>query len=74
MGVHIHPQNRPTFAANQPTPQEAQQAIRGYTAYYGTFKVDEKEKFVVYQSVGQVNLVGPVDRKRFYDTSAIGSF
>jgi len=69
MGVHIMPKVRPRFAANQPTPQEAQAALRGYTAYFGSFAVSDKEKdkFVVHHRFGQINPGGAVDAKRFYD-------
>src|SRR5262245_47822322 len=43
MGVHIMPKVRPRFAANQPTPEEAVAALRGYTAYFGSFTVSDKD-------------------------------
>src|SRR5216684_1932469 len=69
MGVHIQPKVRPRFAANSPTAQEAQAALRGYTAYFGSFTVSdkEKEKFVVHHRFGQINPGGEMDAKRFYD-------
>lgn len=68
MGVHIMPKERPKFAKQgEPTAEEAQQALRGYTAYYGPFKVDEAGKFVVHHRLGQINPGGVVDAKRFYD-------
>jgi len=69
MGVHIQPKVRPRFAANPPTGEEAQVALRGYTAYFGSFTVDDKadEKFVVHHRFGQINPGGAVDVKRFYD-------
>ena len=69
MGVHVMRKKRATFAANQPTPEEAQAALRGYSAYYGpyTVKEDENEKFVVHHRVGQISPGGQVDAKRFYD-------
>src|SRR5579863_10322298 len=50
MGVHIQPKVRARFAANAPTAEEAQAALLGYTAYFGSFTVNdkEKEKFVVH--------------------------
>ena len=48
MGVHIMPRNRPLFAANPPTAEEARAALRGYAAYFGSFTVGDKEKFVVH--------------------------
>ena len=69
MGVHVMPKNRTKFAANQPTPEEAQAALRGYSAYYGPYTVheDENEKFVVHHRAGQINPGGQADAKRFYD-------
>jgi hypothetical protein len=67
MGVHIMPRNRPRFATNMPTGDEVIAAMRGYTAYFGSFTVDDKDKFVVHHRVGQFNPGGEVDAKRFYD-------
>ena len=69
MGVHIMPRNRPRFASNVPTGEEAQAALRGYTAYFGSFTVDDKnqDKFVTHHRIGQINPGGDVDAKRFYD-------
>jgi len=70
MGVHIMPRNRPRFAtANMPTGEEVIAAMRGYTAYFGTFTLhdSEKDKFIVHHRVGQFNPGGEVDAKRFYD-------
>jgi hypothetical protein len=67
MGVHIMPRSRQRFASNTPTTEEAQAALRGYTAYFGTFTVDEKSQFVVHHRIGQINPGGAVDAKRFYD-------
>ena len=69
MGVHVMPKNRAPFADNPPTTEEAQGALRGYTAYYGPYTVhaDESEPFVVHHRVGQINPGGQVDAKRFFD-------
>ena len=67
MGVHIMPKIRAKFASNIPTGEEAKAALQGYTAYFGSFTVDEKGKFVVHHRVGQINPGGEVDAKRFYD-------
>ena len=69
MGVHVMRKNRAKFAATQPTPGEAQEALRGYSAYYGPYTVheDENEPFVVHHRVGQINPGGEVDAKRFVD-------
>lgn len=68
MGVHIMPKGRAKFAANTPTPAEAQTAIRGYTAYYGQFRVNEQEKFVEHdKGNGQLNPGSIPVFKRYYD-------
>ena len=69
MGVHIMPKVRARFASNAPTGEEAQAALRGYAAYFGSFIVNDKEreKFVVHHRFGQLNPGGQVDAKRFYD-------
>ena len=42
MAVQIMPdRNRPKYAA-QPTPEEAKAALIGYTAYFGTYTVDDR--------------------------------
>jgi hypothetical protein len=67
MGVHIMPKIRARFAGAQPTPEEAKAALQGYTAYFGSFTVDDKDKSVVHHRVGQINPGGEVDATRFYD-------
>lgn len=68
MGVHIMPKNRGKFAGNTPTPAEAQVAMRGYTAYYGQFRVNEQEKFVEHdKGNGQLNPGSIPVFKRYYD-------
>src|SRR5260370_36648526 len=69
MGVHMQPKVRARFAASAPTAQEAQAALRGYTAYFGSFTVNdkEKEKFIVHRRFGQIDPGGGMDAKRFYD-------
>lgn len=69
MGVHIMPKVRARFTANPPPAAEAQAALRGYTAYFGSFEVNDKdkEKFVMHHRFGQINPGGDKDVKRFYD-------
>lgn len=68
MGVHIMPRDRARFAGSTPTPAEAQAAIRGYTAYYGQFRVNEQEKFVLHdKGDGQLNPGSIPVFKRYYD-------
>jgi hypothetical protein len=69
MAVHIMPKVRARFAANPPTGEEAQAALRGYAAYFGSFVVTDREpdRFVVHHRFGQINPSGAVELKRFYD-------
>ena len=41
MGVHIMPRSRQPTASNPPTVEEAQAALRGYMAHFGSFTVDD---------------------------------
>jgi hypothetical protein len=69
MGVHIQPKVRARFTSNPPTGEEAQAALRGYTAYFGSFTVNDKErdKYVVHKRFGQINPGGQVEVRRYYD-------
>jgi hypothetical protein len=61
------PKVRARFAANPPTGEEAQAALRGYAAYFGSFTVNDAQQFVVHHRFGQINPGGDVDVKRFYE-------
>jgi hypothetical protein len=54
---------------NPPTGEEAQAALRGYTAYFGSFTVNDKErdKFVIHNRFGQINPGGQKEVRRYYD-------
>ena len=69
MGVHIMPRNRPRFASdqNQPTGEEVLAAIRGYTAYFGPFTVDETRKIVTHHRVGTIRPGPPPPFLRYYE-------
>jgi hypothetical protein len=69
MAVHIMPRNRPRFASNQnqPTGEEALAAIRGYTAYFGPFTVDESKKIVTHHRVGTIRPGQPAPFLRYYE-------
>jgi hypothetical protein len=70
MAVNVMPLDRPPFAADGgPTPEEAQAALEGYTAYFGPFSVNEDAEggFLVHHRIGQMDPGGEVDAKRFYD-------
>ena len=69
MGVQIQPKVRPRITSNPPTGEEAQAALRGYAAYFGSFTVNDKERdtFVVYNPFGQINPSGPRELRRYYE-------
>jgi hypothetical protein len=69
MGVHIMPKVRQRFAGPVPTADEALDALRGYTAYFGSFTVNDAghERFVVHRRFGQINPGGTVEIRRYYD-------
>lgn len=69
MGVHVMPLDREPFVDGSPTPEEAQSALRGYSAYYGPYTIDadEEGEFLIHHRIGQINPGAEVDAKRFYD-------
>jgi hypothetical protein len=69
MAVQIQPDRaRPKFAAYlQPTPEEAKAALTGYTAYFGTYSIDEKAGTVTHHRTGNVNPGGMGDFVRRYE-------
>lgn len=55
MAVQIQPDRpRPKFAGAQPTPDEAKAALAGYTAYFGTYSIDEKAGTITHHRIGDV--------------------
>ena len=69
MGVNVMPFDREPFADSEPTAEEVQAALQGYTGYYGPFSVNEDDDggFLIHHRVGQINPGGEVDAKRYYD-------
>jgi hypothetical protein len=70
MAVQIMRRDRPLFSVDnkqEVPPEEAKDALIGYTAYFGTFSVDENEKSVTHHRIGHIipNRAA-VDAKRFY--------
>ena len=56
MAAQIQPDRPPVgMAGKEPTGEEAQKALVGYTAYFGTFTVDEKRKVVTHHRKGSVS-------------------
>jgi hypothetical protein len=67
MGAMIQPERAPIARAGKETSgQEAIAALRGYTAYFGTYTVDEKAKVVTHHRKGSVQPGYDVDVRRNY--------
>ena len=59
MAAQIMPDRpRAKYAATQPTPDEAKAAITGYTAYFGTYTVDERASTVTHHRKANLNPAG----------------
>jgi hypothetical protein len=71
MMVHMMQPNRNRYAGTQPTSEEARQALRTYTNYFGSFYIHETDGYVVHDQVGTLNLGrnGPGPLQRFYQLS-----
>ena len=71
--VQIMRPDRPKFAVNdidKGTPEEVKAAWEGYSAYFGTYEINDAEGFVVHHVEGSSfpNYVGS-EQKRFYELS-----
>ena len=64
---------RRRFVAEQPTGDEAQQALSTYTAYFGTYRVDERAHTVTHHRDGHINPGSLGDFVRRYEFLADGS-
>lgn len=68
MAVQIMPdRERPKFAVNKATPEEAQAALLGYTAYFGTYSVDPVASTVTHHRQGNINAGAIGDYVRGYE-------
>lgn len=61
------PALRRPFVASQPTAEEAQAAIRGYVAYFGTYRVDEGAGTITHVREGNINPGGLGETVRRYE-------
>jgi hypothetical protein len=56
MAAQVMPNRvRRKYAAAEPTPEEAKDAISGYLAYFGTYTVDEQAHIVTHHRKGNIN-------------------
>jgi hypothetical protein len=68
MAVQIVPdRRRPPFSGVYPTPEEALAAVIGYTAYFGTYRIDERARTVTHHREGNINPGGLGDFVRRYE-------
>jgi hypothetical protein len=71
MAAQIMPDRpRPTWTGS-PTPEQAKDALTGYTAYFGTYTVDERARTVTHHREGSL-VPGDVDFVRRYEFAAGG--
>jgi hypothetical protein len=56
MSVQIQPDwERPKFSFGKSTPEQAKAALEGYTAYFGTYLIDEQTATVTHRRTGNIN-------------------
>ena len=56
MSAQVMPNRvRRKYAATEPTPEEAKDAITGYLAYFGTYSVDEQARIITHHRKGSIN-------------------
>jgi len=55
MSVTIQWPDRPRFAAGRPTPEEVRTAMDGFTAYWGSFAVNDAASTVTHQTFGALH-------------------
>lgn len=56
MAVQIQPDwERPKFSLGKSTPEQAKAALDGYSAYFGTYSVDEQTAMVTHRRTGNIN-------------------
>jgi hypothetical protein len=68
MAVQIMPDRlRPKYAGTEPTPDEAKATITGYTAYFGTYTINEEARTVTHHRMGNINPGGLGDFVRRYE-------
>jgi len=72
MAVQIQPDRpRPRYTGT-PTPEQAAERMRGYTAYFGTYTIDEKAATVTHHRQGMLD-AGEIDFVRKFELTAGGN-
>lgn len=73
MAVQIMPDRmRPKYAASEPTPDEVKAALTGYTAYFGTYTLDEHAGTVTHHRIGNIKPGAAVDVVRRFEIVSDG--
>jgi hypothetical protein len=72
MNVQIMPDRPRPKWTGAPTPEQALEAIRGYTAYWGTYTIDEKAQTVTHHRQGMLD-GGIVDYVRRFELTDGGN-
>ena len=68
MGVVIMQDARAPYADTRPTAGEARMALSSYTAYFGTYTIDEAERVITHHVEGNLSPNGTgVDNRRAYE-------
>jgi hypothetical protein len=67
IAVQIMPDRVRGYAGSEPTPDEAKAAITGYTAYFGTYTIDESARTVTHHRTGNIHPNSTVDVTRSYE-------
>jgi len=67
VAVSIMPVGRKKYADAQPTDEEVKGTITGYTAYFGTFTIDQATQTVTHRLQGSLNPGMAPDQKRGYE-------
>ena len=55
MAVHVMNPGRQKYAAADPMPEEAQQALSTYGSYFGPYEVNDQESYEVTRQIGAIN-------------------
>lgn len=72
MAAQITPDRPHPTWTGRPTPEQAAEAIRGYTAYWGTYTIDEKTQTVTHHRQGHLD-GGAVDFVRRFELTDGGN-
>lgn len=67
VAVSIMPLGRKKYADAQPTDEEVKGTITGYTAYFGTFTIDQASQTVTHHLQGSLNPGMAPDQKRGFE-------